>query len=130
MKQLKLVENVNYDNCPCSGKNLAKLVRPALLALLHNRSMHGYEIAMEIGRHGWFDDEIPDLSGIYRILSDCEKAGMVISHWDTPDHGGAKKIYSLTPEGEVCLKKWHDTLAKYLVQITRLNAFIGESVSN
>ncbi|MDO5581224.1 MAG: PadR family transcriptional regulator [Planctomycetia bacterium] len=118
---------MDFKNCPCSGKNLAKLVRPSLLALLKEHSMHGYELAAEIKKHGWCGEDTPDLSGIYRILNDCEKSGQVVSHWDTPEHGGAKKVYSITKEGEKCLDQWNKTLEIYLVQLSGLHSFISKS---
>ncbi|MDD3585910.1 MAG: PadR family transcriptional regulator [Thermoguttaceae bacterium] len=116
---------MKYDQCPCSGKNLAKLVRPAVLALLSERPMHGYELATEIGNHGWSGAEDPDLSGIYRVLNDCEKQGHVVSHWDASQRGSARKVYSLTPEGRQCLIQWHATLAAYLKQLSDLNDYIA-----
>lgn len=121
---------MNYTECPCSGKNLAKLVRPSVLALLKSKPMHGYELAAEIQKHGWTGPETPDLSGIYRVLADCEKMGQVTSHWDTPERGGAKRVYSLTEEGDRCLHQWHETLSEYLVQLKKLDSYITNQIDN
>ena len=35
-------------NCPCAGVTLDKLIRPAILAVLADEAMHGYQVAERI----------------------------------------------------------------------------------
>ncbi|HET6949069.1 MAG TPA: PadR family transcriptional regulator [Acidimicrobiales bacterium] len=68
-------------------------VRNALLALLAERPMHGYEMIQELaGRTGgiWR----PSPGSVYPTLQMLEDEGLVIA-----DSGGARKRYTLTDEG-------------------------------
>ena len=45
-------------------------------------------------------------AALYRTLRQLEANGNVVSEWET-DHGGpARRLYSLTPEGERHLAEW------------------------
>ncbi|MDO4587603.1 MAG: PadR family transcriptional regulator [Planctomycetia bacterium] len=120
--------NDSFNDCPCSGRNLAKLIRPAIMALLKDSPRHGYELALELQKSGWCGDSMPDTSGIYRILADLELSDYVRFEWQNQRHGAAKKVYYLTSQGEICLKKWHQTLKQYLEQLTHLQSFITQMV--
>ena len=41
---------VKLLECPCTGRNLDKLIQPAVLALLAGESMHGYRLVQRLGR--------------------------------------------------------------------------------
>jgi PadR family transcriptional regulator, regulatory protein PadR len=106
--------------CPCAGANLDKLVQPAILAAIANGPSHGYQIAERIAEMPNSAGEKPDTSGIYRFLKNMEAKGLVVSSWDTPDQGHAKRQYAITSAGKACLSKWVDTLEQYLSTITAL----------
>ena len=111
---------LDFPGCPCSGDTLDKLVQPAILAVLSEGPSHGYRIAERIGEIPNFVGEKPDVSGIYRFLKNMESKGLVVSSWDAPGHGHAKRLYQITPSGESCLARWVETLKQYLATITAL----------
>jgi DNA-binding PadR family transcriptional regulator len=108
------------QNCPCTGGTLDKLVQPAILAVLSRGPSHGYQIAEEISKMPNSAGEKPDTSGIYRFLKSMEKKGLVVSSWETPSAGHAKRLFEITKDGEACLSSWVDTLEQYLATITSL----------
>ena len=58
---------------------------------------------------------------IYRHLRQMEDDNMVKSEWDTRQSGAAKRIYTITPEGEEVLSYW----IKFMTDKARkLNHFV------
>ena len=53
-----------------------------------------------------FLEAVPDPGVIYRHLRRLEEEGMVTSRLDPGSGGPARKVYSLTPEGESYLQAW------------------------
>jgi PadR family transcriptional regulator, regulatory protein PadR len=108
------------EKCPCSGGTLDKLVQPAILAVLSRGPSHGYQIAVEIGKMQNSEGEQPDTSGIYRFLKNMEAKGLVVSSWDTPATGHAKRLFDITTDGRACLDHWVGTLEHYRAAIASL----------
>jgi len=102
-----------FKHCPCVGATLDKLVQPAMLAILANESLHGYELAKKIGEIPHFLDAAPDVSGIYRMLKSLEARGMVTSAWDISEGGRPKRLFTITGKGRQCLENWNTTLQSY-----------------
>ena len=121
---------IDFINCPCSGVTLDKLIQPAILAVLASEPSHGYRIAERIGEMPSFGGLKPDVSGIYRFLKSMESKGLVISSWDTPGKGHAKRLYEITTAGETCLVHWVETLDGYRKAITTLLRTAKAAVSN
>ena len=113
---------VELENCPCSGKTLARLVHPAILGALAKGEAHGYEIAQQLGELSSF--ATPDAAGIYRALGEMERAGYVAARWDAPQAGPARKVFQLTPAGRACLGQWRRTLRAYRNDLDRLLAVL------
>jgi DNA-binding PadR family transcriptional regulator len=111
---------IDFTDCPCSGKTLARLVQPAIMCALATGSMHGYKIAQKLSKHKMFKDAPPDPTGVYRMLRSMEEAGNLKSSWDTHDAGPARRLYQLTPSGKLCLKQWKTTLEIYASSIRDL----------
>jgi DNA-binding PadR family transcriptional regulator len=111
---------VEVDQCSCSGKSLARLVRPAVLALLAREEIHGYVVVGRLRELPLFGDCPPDASGVYKTLKAMERDGLVSSSWETGDSGPAKRRYRLTEDGATCLAQWHRTLAGYRARIDAL----------
>jgi DNA-binding PadR family transcriptional regulator len=116
---------VDLSQCACSGKTLARLLRPAVLALLVRRETHAYDIAQQLHGLAMFADLPPDTSGIYKVLKSMEREGLVSARWQPGDKGPAKRRYVLTKDGRVCLKRWTMTLEGYRVQIGGLLAILN-----
>jgi DNA-binding PadR family transcriptional regulator len=106
--------------CPCSGRNLDKLIQPAVLAILAAKALHGYRIVQSLGGMPMFRGHEPDNTGVYRFLNAMEERGLLTSAWDISGSGPAKKLFDLTAEGRKCLAKWVVTLREYRQQIGEL----------
>jgi DNA-binding PadR family transcriptional regulator len=102
-----------FSQCPCVGATLDKLIQPAMLAILTQGPLHGYELTRQIGAIPHFLEAAPDISGVYRMLKALETRGMVTSDWDIPQDGRPKRVFSITDDGVQCLKNWNDTLQNY-----------------
>ena len=120
---------IDFLNCPCSGGTLDKLIQPAILAVLSEEPSHGYRVAERIGEMPNFGGVKPDVSGIYRFLKSMESKGLVVSSWDTPGKGHAKRSYEITTAGKACLARWVDTLDGYRKAITTLLTIARAAVS-
>jgi PadR family transcriptional regulator, regulatory protein PadR len=121
---------LDFPNCPCSGATLDKLIQPAILAVLSEEPSHGYGITERIGQMPGFGGVKPDVSGVYRFLKSMESKGLVISSWDTPGIGHAKRQYEITTAGEACLARWVETLDGYHKTITALLKTARAAASN
>ena len=107
-------------DCPCSGRNLDKLIQPAVLAILAKKALHGYRIVQSLTAMPMFKGHAPDNTGVYRFLSAMEDRGLLTSAWDLSGSGPAKKLFDLTNQGRKCLAKWVATLREYRRQIGEL----------
>ncbi len=94
------------SDCPCLGGTLDKLIRPAILAALSHGPLHGYKLAERIGEMTSCSAGKPDLSGIYRFLKAMEVRRLVVSSWDKPEKGHARRCFQITAEGKACLARW------------------------
>ena len=108
--------------CAALGKSLSRLSQPTILTLLaaNNNPMHGYIIVQQAANSPMFGGKNPDATGIYRALKRMEQAGLVTSHWETPEEGSAKHLFELTDQGRNCLRRWIDALACYKLTIEEL----------
>ena len=78
------------------------LLRPAILLLLKEHESHGYELVSRLAELGF---DVPDFGGLYRALRGMEDEGLITSSWGTPERGPARRVYALTPQGEVHLRQ-------------------------
>jgi transcriptional regulator len=71
----------------------------AILAVLSDGPLHGYEIAKRIERE---TDGILrfDVASLYPLLYRFEKRGWVKAAWDAAASGRRRRYYRLTPEGK------------------------------
>jgi len=114
-----------FENCPCSGKTLARLLHPAVMAVLAEEPQHGYAIAQRLRAMSMFCESPPDPAGIYRVLKSMEDDGFVQSEWDLAASGPAKRRYTLTKSGRACLARWKETLAGYSAAIAEIQQTIN-----
>jgi len=110
----------DWDDCPCGGRTLDKLIQPAVLVVLSAGPLHGYRLTEKIGELTVFGGHEPDASGVYRCLKTMESKGLVASSWILSDSGPAKRAYELTAAGQDCLRRWVATLETYRDGITGL----------
>jgi poly-beta-hydroxybutyrate-responsive repressor len=75
--------------------------------MLKDRGSYGYELMERLTALGIEDT---DLSTVYRALRRMEKKGMVSSGWETARGGPARRVYSITEDGEAYLESWMNSL--------------------
>lgn len=119
---------IELVDCPCTGKNLARLVHPAILAVLARESLHGYLILERLAAKPMFRDQPPDPAGVYRILKTMEQEGLVTCAWDLQGSGPARRQYAITERGRACLGKWLETISNYQRSIAELVATIEQAL--
>lgn len=81
-------------------------LRPCLLLLLKEGAAHGYDLLERLAEFSFRVDP----GGLYRTLRSMEGEGLVVSWWETPVAGPARRTYSLTTEGENWLRLWGGSL--------------------
>jgi poly-beta-hydroxybutyrate-responsive repressor len=81
-----------------------RFIEPALLLLLRERSMHGYELLELLP--GLVGEDRVDVGNLYRALRSLEEDGVVRSEWSADLPGPAKRTYELTPAGTQLLDAW------------------------
>ena len=115
---------LNLAQCACSGKTLARFIRPVVLALLANGSVHGYDLLRQLGDCAMFADAPPDASGVYKTLKAMTSEGLVTGDWAAADTGPARRPFTLTAKGRACLARWATTLSGYQRHIADLSALV------
>ncbi|MCK4505489.1 MAG: helix-turn-helix transcriptional regulator [Candidatus Aegiribacteria sp.] len=86
-------------------RRIGRFLEPCLLLLLHAGESHGYELLENLDRFG-FSGNPADSSTIYRILRSLEEREFVTSMWSESDSGPARRVYTLTEEGNLYLDTW------------------------
>ncbi len=86
-----------------------RFVEPALLLLLRERPVHGYEL-LDLIPQLVGERRRVDLGNLYRLLRALEDEGIVTSQWSADIPGPAKRTYRLTPEGQRLLDQWAEAL--------------------
>jgi len=101
------------DECNCKSQELkiGGFLIPCLLLLIKNQPSHGYALIEKI-RELPFIETMPDPGVIYRYLRNLEEDGLVKFMLHQGKGGPARKIYSLTPEGEDYLKAAVEVIKK------------------
>jgi len=128
---LKFSIKEEFNGCPCTGVNLEKLIRPAILTLLvDDEEVHGYSIVQKLQETCMFQGKKPDPSGVYRCLKQMEQSGHVTAVWDVSNPGPAKRLYKITDDGLECLKTWINTLEDYHHSLGMFLSFAKSTVSN
>jgi|SRR3972149_1705142 len=97
---------------------------PWLLLILRNWSMHGYQLMQTMAVFGL---AASDPATIYRTLRRLEKEGLINSDWEPGEAGPAKRVYSLTEEGEDFLKSWASALRQYQGILDRFFELFAEA---
>jgi poly-beta-hydroxybutyrate-responsive repressor len=86
-----------------------RFVEPALLLLLRERPLHGYELLERVPELAGEDARV-DVGNLYRILRALEEEGIVTSEWSAELPGPAKRTYELTDAGRRLLDRWAEAL--------------------
>jgi DNA-binding PadR family transcriptional regulator len=104
---------MDFNECACSGRSLARMLRPAVMGLLASGPAHGYQLARQLVEMKMFAAQEPDHAGLYRALKQMEDEGLLTSAWDLAETGPARRVFTITADGAACLGKWKKTLADY-----------------
>lgn len=96
-------------HCLDSGPRIEGFLIPCLLLLLKEKPAHGYELMENLGNLD-FLKAVPDPGVVYRYLRRLEDEGIVASQLEPGSGGPARKVYSLTSEGENYLLSWAASL--------------------
>ena len=108
-------------DCPCKGKNLDKMLQPAILLELYDEKLHGFMLIQKLSRNPMFDGNMPDKAGVYRYLKKMEASGLLQSDWELDEEGGKpRRIYSITDHGKQCLVNWTMALKQYTRSVDKL----------
>lgn len=82
-----------------SWKGRGRILTNAILLIIAEKPNYGYDIANKLDELGIERIEgIGQMGKIYRILSDLENNGYIISEWDVSS-SPPKKVYKITPVG-------------------------------
>ena len=110
-------------HCSCHDVpdlRLEGFLAPCLLFLLKKEPAHGYELVERI-KDVEMIKAVPGPGVIYRHLRRLEDMGMLESRLEPGSGGQARKVYSITPEGEdylkarvTSLRDMHDALGKFI----------------
>jgi len=112
--------DANQCGCDNQGLKIEGFIVPCILFLLIGTTIHGYQIIEKLSTLD-FVDMVPDPSVVYRHLRRLEEEGKVSSKLEPGKGGPARKVYSMTPEGEEYLHMW---AAKIRRRKAALNKFI------
>ncbi|MGH9280701.1 MAG: PadR family transcriptional regulator [Acidimicrobiales bacterium] len=77
------------------------IARPYLLVLLAEGPSHGYQL---VERLADFGVDVGTPAGVYRLLREMERAGLVHSVWElSQSRGPARRVYSIAAAGRRAL---------------------------
>ena len=86
--------------------NVYRFIEPVLLLMLKQRGKsYGYDLSEHMQQYMLTDASV-ERAALYRSLRTLEAHGYVCSKWETDDSGPARRVYSLTKEGERHLQEW------------------------
>jgi DNA-binding PadR family transcriptional regulator len=99
--------------------HLYRFIEPVLLLMIHERgSSYGYDLSGDLEKYAFTDAAI-ERAALYRTLKIFQRNGFVTSEWDVEGSGPARKVYSLTREGEEHLQEWAQVLKKVSKSMSR-----------
>jgi PadR family transcriptional regulator, regulatory protein PadR len=99
-----VVRNLDFSEDFVAHGHQPKLaLRGFLLLLLAEHSSHGYDLIERLEALG-IDTQEP--AAVYKALRHMDQERLVNSAWKLSEHGPARRVYSLTPEGREVLEEW------------------------
>ena len=102
------------EGCACTGKNLDKMLQPAILSCVFEKDSYGPVILDELAASPLFGGEMPDKAGVYRTLKRLVEEGRLSAVWESDDiDSKPRRRYSITEIGRECLGNWLATLREY-----------------
>ena len=99
--------------------NVYRFVEPVVLLLLKQKGRsHGYDLARALTEHALTDATV-ERAALYRTLRQLEANGNVASTWDTENAGPARRVYTITAQGERHLQEWSTVLDHLSASMSR-----------
>jgi PadR family transcriptional regulator len=83
---------------------------PVALVVLREESSHGSELMERLEEFGF---EQINAGTLYGTLRQMENEGLCKSEWETSTSGPARRVYSITNDGEAYLTSWTEECKKY-----------------
>ncbi len=116
-----LEEELFTMDCPCKGKNLDRLLQPAILQAVSRQPLHGLAIVQAVAEGPMWSGTQPDPTGVYRYLKKMEQAGLLRSTWEVDrGDGRPRRMYEITDHGRACRNNWAVALNDYAAAIARM----------
>ena len=111
-------EHASTGRPPTGARRLSRFVVPGVLLLLAEEPAHGYDLAIRLAGLGFTKNE-GDTALVYRALGHLHREGYVTAH-EAPGEGGPpRKVYSITPSGQVLLEQWHGVIDERVTVLSR-----------
>lgn len=104
------------------GRGGWRFTTPAVLLLLAQAPAHGYDLLARLGGVFPRSDRLPDPGAFYRLLRGLENGGAVMSSWETPEAGPARRVYTITEGGREQLDAWAVSIER---DIQAMRDFLG-----
>lgn len=111
------------------GRGVTRYVEAVLLALLAEGPAHGYELNERMGGLFPLQENLPDVSTVYRVLADLEGQGAIRSAW-AEGAGGGRKVYELTDVGDELLGFWIDRFEEEQAGVARFLEVVRATVQS
>jgi DNA-binding PadR family transcriptional regulator len=103
----QIVSNVVLNTAASGTAQDVTLAEYAILGLLRERPMHGYEIARRFAADLDLGLVLPlDMSNVYALLKDLHEQGLIEGRRETVGRRPPRTVYSLTPGAEALLDRW------------------------
>ncbi len=94
----------------------------AVLALLEDRSLYGFEIAKQIEERTGGSLRFT-MASLYPMLYELEKRGLVKAQWEANPAGRDRRYYSLTTKGRKQLEPLRREWKAFFVALDQLTGF-------
>ena len=94
----------------------------AVLALLEDRSLYGFEIAKQIEERTGGSLRFT-MASLYPMLYELEKRGLVKAQWEANPAGRDRRYYSLTTKGRKELEPLRREWKAFFVALDHLTGF-------
>jgi PadR family transcriptional regulator, regulatory protein PadR len=104
------------------GRGGWRFVTPAVLLLLAQAPAHGYDLMARLGDVYPRSGGLPDPGTFYRVMRSMESEGAVVSSWETPSAGPARRVYTITDRGREQLDGWALSIGR---DIEQMRTFLG-----
>src|ERR671912_2158836 len=83
---------------------------PVALVILREEGSYGYKLMERLEESGF---EQIRAGTLYRTLRQMEQEGLCKSEWETPRGARARRMYSITEDGEAYLAAWAEACKQY-----------------